>query len=62
MRRTHLQSKGALDQRYSVQKHSNGTVTLPVLPTSLPLLDLATLQDSVAYDSTCEIVQIQVSC
>ncbi|KAG5263573.1 hypothetical protein AALO_G00266270 [Alosa alosa] len=57
--RKHLQSKGALDLRYSIQKHSDGTVTLPIVPSSLPQLDLSTLQCSVAHGSMCEIVQIQ---
>ncbi|XP_062379926.1 tRNA wybutosine-synthesizing protein 2 homolog [Sardina pilchardus] len=57
--RKHLLSKGALDLRYRIQKHSNGTVTLPLVPSSLPQLDLSSLQCSVAHGSRCEIVQIQ---
>ncbi|XP_017329489.2 tRNA wybutosine-synthesizing protein 2 homolog [Ictalurus punctatus] len=52
--RKHLLEKGALDQQYSVEKHSDGTVTLPVFPSALCHLDPLTLQDS-----SCEIVQIQ---
>lgn len=54
--RKHLLEKGALDQQYSVEKHSDGTVTLPVFPSALCHLDPLTLQDS-----SCEIVQIQVA-
>ncbi|XP_060783533.1 tRNA wybutosine-synthesizing protein 2 homolog isoform X2 [Neoarius graeffei] len=57
--RKHLLEKGALDPEYCVQKHLDGTVTLPVSPSAVSHLDPLTLQSSVAPDSSCEIVQIQ---
>ncbi|XP_072519184.1 tRNA wybutosine-synthesizing protein 2 homolog [Salminus brasiliensis] len=57
--RQHLLEKGVLDLQYCVQKHSNGVVTLPILPSALPNLDLLSLQSSVAEDSSCEILKIQ---
>ncbi|GAA6095260.1 tRNA wybutosine-synthesizing protein 2 homolog isoform X1 [Tachysurus ichikawai] len=58
--RKHLLEKGALDQQYCVQKHSDGTVTLPVFPWALSHLDSLTLHSSVDQDSSCKIVQMQV--
>ncbi|KAG9272742.1 hypothetical protein AMEX_G13763 [Astyanax mexicanus] len=59
--RKHLLEQGVLDLQYSVQKHCNGSVTLPVLPSAVPSLDLPSLQSHVAEDthSYCEIIQIQ---
>lgn len=59
--RKHLLERGALDPQYCVQKHSDGTVTLPVSLSALSHLDPLTLQSSVAQDSSCEIIQIQVA-
>ncbi|XP_053361266.1 tRNA wybutosine-synthesizing protein 2 homolog isoform X2 [Clarias gariepinus] len=55
----HLSENGALDQQYCVQKHTDGTVTIPVFTSTLSHLDPVTLQSSVAPDSFCEIVQLQ---
>ncbi|XP_026878372.2 tRNA wybutosine-synthesizing protein 2 homolog [Electrophorus electricus] len=60
--RKHLLSSGVLDLQYCLQKHSNGTVTLPVRPSALPRLDLRALQDSVAQGSSCELFKTQVPC
>ncbi|KAL6480126.1 hypothetical protein MHYP_G00111590 [Metynnis hypsauchen] len=62
--RRHLLAEGVLDLQYCVQKHSNGTVTLPVLPSALPNMDLLSLHSAVAQDSqdssSCEIINIQI--
>lgn len=45
---------------YCAQKHSDGTVTLPVVASVLAQLDLVAIKEHVAQDSFCEIVDIQV--
>ncbi|KAI7801855.1 tRNA wybutosine-synthesizing protein 2 homolog [Triplophysa rosa] len=56
----YLQSQGVLELRYCTQKHSDGTVTFPVVASVLPRLDLVALKGYVAQeDSFCEIVDIQ---
>lgn len=59
MYRKYLESQGVLDRRYGAEKHSDGTVTLPVVASALPQLDLVALKEHVAQDSFCEIVDIQ---
>jgi len=46
---------------YCAQKHSDGTVTIPVRTSVLAQLDLVALKEHVAQDSFCEIVDIQVT-
>ncbi|KAL0974108.1 hypothetical protein UPYG_G00215460 [Umbra pygmaea] len=55
--RKHLQAQGVLDLRFCMQKHSNGTVTLPIIPSCLDQLDIQSLQNRVG--STCKIVKIE---
>uniref|UniRef100_A0A672MWW4 tRNA wybutosine-synthesizing protein 2 homolog n=1 Tax=Sinocyclocheilus grahami TaxID=75366 RepID=A0A672MWW4_SINGR len=57
--RKYLQSQGVLDRKYCAQKHSDGTVTLPVVASVLAQLDLVELMKHVAQNSFCEIVDIQ---
>ncbi|XDV37324.1 hypothetical protein PO909_006941 [Leuciscus waleckii] len=57
--RKYLLSQGVLDRMYCAQKHSDGTVTLPVVASVLAQLDLVALKEHVAQDSFCEIVDIQ---
>ncbi|KAF4104833.1 tRNA wybutosine-synthesizing protein 2 homolog [Onychostoma macrolepis] len=59
MYRKYLLSQGVLDRKYCAQKHSDGTVTLPVIASVLAQLDLVALRKDVAQDSFCEIVDIQ---
>ncbi|XP_028816248.1 tRNA wybutosine-synthesizing protein 2 homolog [Denticeps clupeoides] len=59
--REHLQSAGVLDQRFCLQKQSDGTISLPVLLSALPKLDLMSLQRAVPPDSSYELVQVQLS-
>ncbi|XP_067103450.1 tRNA wybutosine-synthesizing protein 2 homolog [Osmerus mordax] len=58
--RKYLQACGSLDLRYTVQKLSDGTVAIPVLPSCLPQLDLHSLQHRVTSESPCEIIRIPV--
>lgn len=53
-----MQSRGLLDQSLSLVKDSDGTVLLPVLPSSLSQLDLQSLRNSVASD--CDLIWSQV--
>ncbi|XP_066505047.1 tRNA wybutosine-synthesizing protein 2 homolog [Hoplias malabaricus] len=55
----HLLALAVLDKQYCVQKHSDGTVTLPILPTSVKHLNLLSLQSSVDPNGSCEIINIQ---
>ncbi|KAI3351600.1 hypothetical protein L3Q82_020439, partial [Scortum barcoo] len=55
----YLESKGALDKSLCLLKDSDETVLLPILPSSLSQLDLQSLRNTVASDSTCEIVWSQ---
>ncbi|KAJ8015736.1 hypothetical protein DPEC_G00029250 [Dallia pectoralis] len=57
--RKYLQAQGVLDLRFCMQKHSNGTITLPVIPSCLPQLDLESLRNRFASGGTCELVRIQ---
>ncbi|XP_071772227.2 tRNA wybutosine-synthesizing protein 2 homolog [Centroberyx gerrardi] len=57
--RKHLQSRGALDLSFCLQKDCDGTVLLPILPSCLSQLDLQSLQNRVASNSICEIVWSQ---
>ncbi|XP_029917683.1 tRNA wybutosine-synthesizing protein 2 homolog [Myripristis murdjan] len=57
--RKRLQSRGALDLRFRLQRDSDGTVLLPVSPSCLSQVDLQTLRRSVASESVCEIVWSQ---
>lgn len=59
MYRKYLESQGVLDRRYGAEKHSDGTVTLPVVASVVPQLDLVALKEHVAQDSFCKIVDIQ---
>lgn len=59
--RRYLQVRGALDLRFSLQKLSDGTVVIPVLPSSLPHLDLQSFQQRVTPESPCEIISTQMS-
>ncbi|XP_034147523.1 tRNA wybutosine-synthesizing protein 2 homolog [Esox lucius] len=57
--RKYLQAQGFLDLRFCMQKHSNGTVSLPIIPSCLPRLDLESLQNKVACGGRCEVVRIK---
>ncbi|KAG7465062.1 hypothetical protein MATL_G00172190 [Megalops atlanticus] len=57
--RKHLEAQGAWEPRFIVQKDSDGTVALPILPACLPELDLPSLSLTVAPGSTCSLVYIQ---
>lgn len=57
----YLLSQGVLDRKYCAQKHSDGTVTPPVVASVPEKLDLVALMKHVARNSFCEIVDIQVS-
>uniref|UniRef100_A0A3Q3EGI7 tRNA wybutosine-synthesizing protein 2 homolog n=1 Tax=Kryptolebias marmoratus TaxID=37003 RepID=A0A3Q3EGI7_KRYMA len=52
-----LQSRGLLDPSLSLVKDSDGTVLLPILPSSLSQLDLQDLRNTVASD--CDIIWSQ---
>lgn len=54
-----LQFKGALDPSLCLQKDSDETVLLPILPSFLSQLDLQALRFTLASDETCEIVWSQ---
>ncbi|XP_062855977.1 tRNA wybutosine-synthesizing protein 2 homolog [Trichomycterus rosablanca] len=56
----HLLALGALDRQHCLQKHSDGTVTLPILTSTLCQTDLLTLKNTVDPNGCCEIIQIQV--
>uniref|UniRef100_A0A8C1PBT4 tRNA wybutosine-synthesizing protein 2 homolog n=1 Tax=Cyprinus carpio TaxID=7962 RepID=A0A8C1PBT4_CYPCA len=58
----YLLSQGVLDRKYCAQKHSDGTVTPPVVASVPEKLDLVALMKHVARNSFCEIVDIQVKC
>ncbi|XP_076851249.1 tRNA wybutosine-synthesizing protein 2 homolog isoform X2 [Brachyhypopomus gauderio] len=58
--RKHLLSKGVLDLQHCVQKHPNGTVTLPIRTSTLAHLDLQALGITDAQGSSCEILRRQV--
>uniref|UniRef100_A0A673GJA8 TYW2 N-terminal domain-containing protein n=1 Tax=Sinocyclocheilus rhinocerous TaxID=307959 RepID=A0A673GJA8_9TELE len=47
----YLQSQGVLDRKDCAQKHSDGTVTLPVVASVLAQLDLVELMKHVAQNS-----------
>ncbi|XP_066571160.1 tRNA wybutosine-synthesizing protein 2 homolog isoform X2 [Amia ocellicauda] len=57
--RKHLEEVGVLDRRFRLQRQSDATVALPILPGSLAQQDLATLQDTVAPGSSCSLSHIQ---
>ncbi|XP_051505621.1 tRNA wybutosine-synthesizing protein 2 homolog [Myxocyprinus asiaticus] len=50
---------GVLDRNYCTQKHPDGTVTLPLLASVLPQLDMVALKECIARDSFCDVVDVQ---
>uniref|UniRef100_A0A8C1I2X8 tRNA wybutosine-synthesizing protein 2 homolog n=1 Tax=Cyprinus carpio carpio TaxID=630221 RepID=A0A8C1I2X8_CYPCA len=58
----YLLSQGVLDRKYCAQKHSDGTVTPPVVASVPEKLDLVALMKHVTRNIFCEIVDIQVKC
>ncbi|KTF91976.1 hypothetical protein cypCar_00018578 [Cyprinus carpio] len=55
----YLLSQGVLDRKYCAQKHSDGTVTPPVVASVPEKLDLVALMKHVTRNIFCEIVDIQ---